>query len=190
MKSLLIPKKDKRGVIVLILFFAVLMTILVVGFIAVMVMSIIDYGSDEITPIMTDLGVIEGTSTNLSEYGEYTFGKLDTVIQVFPWLVGFAYVAALIFTVIFAISVGSNPHPVFIGFYFALMILTIFGCIIMSNMYQDIYTGTDEMAIRLQEQTLMSYMILYSPLIIGIVTIVAGIFLFTKPSTTGGGFGI
>ena len=75
-----------------------------------------------------------------------------------------------------------------------LMVLLILGCVIMSNMYEDIYTGTDEIATRLQEQTTMSYLILHSPFIMAIIVIIGGILMFTRQSSTegggAGGFGI
>lgn len=171
-------KKKKRGTIELIMFFMILFTILIAGFIAAMVLGAVDYVSDTVTPIMGDLGM--AGSANLSEYSGYTFSKLDTIIQALPWIVGFGYVAALIFTIIFVMSLQYNPHPVYIGFYFMLMILLIFGSIFMSNMYQDIYMGNDEISTRLHEQTILSYMLLYSPFIMTLIAIISGIILFTK----------
>ena len=52
-------RKNKRGAIGLIIFFAVLIIALLLGFGAAIVISIIDIASDELTPIMTDLGVIQ-----------------------------------------------------------------------------------------------------------------------------------
>ena len=189
----LIPK-GKKGAIGIIIFFAVLIILLVVGFIAVMVWSVVDIASDEITPIMTELGVLDGTGTNVSEYAEYGFGTADTIVQSLPWIIALGYVMALIFTLVFVLLVGYTPHPAFIGFYFALMILLIFGCIIMSNMYQDIYVGTDDIATRLQEQSTMSYLILHSPFIMAFIAIIGGVIMFTRQSNAegggSGGFGV
>ena len=159
--------KNKRGGIGIILFFSVLLIVLILGFIATMVWGVIDIASDELTPIMTELGVVG--ETNLSEAAEYSFGVADTFVQSLPWIIGFGYVLVLIFTLVFVFIVGYSPHPAFIALYIALMILLIFGCVIMSNVYQDIYTGTDEIATRLQEQTMMSYLILHSPFILAMI---------------------
>jgi len=177
-------KKDKRGVIGMILFFLILMGVLVIGFIAAMAMGVIDFASDTISPIMKELGVVG--DTNISEAATYTFGTLETVNSTLPMLVGFLYVGALIFSVIFAISYSFNPNPILIGFYLLMIVLLIFASIIMSNMYQDIYSGTDEIASRLREQTLLSYMILQSPYILTIIAFITGIYLFTRPMETGG----
>jgi len=147
----LIQKKrkpmGKKGAIGIIIFFSVMLLILIIGFIVAMVWSIVDIASDEITPIMEGLGMVG--DANVSQAAEFSFGVADTFVQAMPWLIALGYVMALIFTLVFVFIVGYSPHPAFIGLYFMLMVLLIFGCVIMSNMYQDIYTGTDEIATRL-----------------------------------------
>ena len=186
MRSLM---KNKRGEIGIIIFFFAIFIVIILGFIGAITIGIIDIASDELTPIMEDLGMVG--DTNVSEAAGYTFGTVDKVVQALPWILGFSYVMALIFTLVFVIVVGYNPHPAFMGFYIALMLLLIFGAVIMSNMYQDIYTGTDELALRLQEQTLVSYMLLHSPFILTLIAVIGGIIMFSRISTaTGGGFGV
>jgi len=180
--------KNKKGAIGIIIFFMILFAILVLGFIAAMAVGIIDFASDTITPVMQELGV--AGNSNLSEAAEYSFVPLNTFVQALPWVVGLSYVVALLFSIIFVLSYNYNPHPAFIGFYFALVILLIFGSIIMSNMYQDIYSADDEIAERLKEQTLLSYMILYSPFILTLIALITGIYLFAGPKGEGGGYGL
>jgi len=187
---LLNKKKNKRGAIGILIFVIALFAILTVGFFAAIIIGVIDIASDEITPIMTELGV--AGSSNLSEYAEYGFGTLNTTVQALPWVIAAGYIMALVFTIVFIFIVGYSPHPAFIAFYFVLMILLIFFCILMSNMYQDIYSGSDELALRLQEQTILSYMLLHSPFIMAIIMVIGGILMFTRQSATegGGGFGV
>lgn len=179
--------KNKRGAIGIILMFVALLLILVIGFVATIGWSILDIASDEITPIMKDLGMVD--ETNLSEVSTYTFGVVDGFIQSVPWLIALGYVLALVFTLVFVFVAGYTPHPAFIGFYLVLMILLVFGCILMSNMYQDIYTGQDEIATRLQEQTIMSFMILHSPFIMAFIAIIGGVLMFGMKNTADAGFG-
>lgn len=173
---MLLKRKDKRGVMGILLFFAFLFLILVLGFIATIVVAVLDFGGDTITPIMQDIGMA-GTS-NISEYVEYSVVPLNNLVQALPWLIGFGFICAIIFSVIFAVSYRYNPNPVYIGLYLMLILLLIFGSIIMSNMYEDIYTGTDEIATRLQSQTISTYLILYSPVIFTIIAFLTGIYLF------------
>ena len=179
--------KNKKGGIGLILFFSVLIIVLILGFVAVMAWGVLDIASDELTPIMEELGMVG--DTNVSQASEYSFGIANGFIQSMPWLIAFGYVLTLIFTLVFIFIAGYEPHPAFMAFYIVLMFLLIFGSIVMSNMYQDIYTGTDDVASRLQEQTIMSYMILHSPFIMAIIAVVGGILMFGMRSMSDSGFG-
>ena len=62
----------KKGVIGMIILFMLLLTIVIIGFISVMIISSIDYVSDELTPIMTDLGIIDegGADINMKIEGK------------------------------------------------------------------------------------------------------------------------
>ena len=175
-----------KGQMGLVFFFVVLFLIVIVGFMGAMIVAIIDFSSDTITPIMTDLGMID--QTNMSEIGEVTFGTLDKIVQNLDWLMGITYVGALLFSIVFALSSNESPNPAFIGIYFALMLVLIMFCIIMSNAYESIYTGGDEIATRLQEQTITSYMTLHSPTVMIIIAFITGIFLFTRQRE--GGFDV
>ena len=179
---------NRRGVMGIILFFLILFTVLIAGFIGAMAIGIIDFASDQITPIMTEIGVVG--PANVSEAAEYTFGVTNTFVQAMPWIFGFLYVAALVFSILFITVYGENPHPAYIGFYVMMIVLLIFGSIIMSNMYEEIYTANDEIADRLHDQLLISYMILYSPFILSLIALITGIYLFARPPEGAGGFGI
>lgn len=173
---MLIKRKDKKGVLGILLFFVFLMLVLVLGFIATIVVAVMDFGGDTITPIMQDIGV--AGASNISEYVEYSIVPLNNIVQALPWLIGFGFICAIIFSVIFAVSYNYNPNPVYIGLYIMLILLLIFGSIIISNMYEDLYSGTDDIATRLQSQTISSYLILYSPVVFTIIAFLAGIYLF------------
>jgi len=177
---------NKKGAIGIIIFFAVLMGVLVLGFIMSLVWSVLDIASDEITPIFEGLGMVG--DTNVSQAAELSIGVVDGFIQSVPWLIAMGYILALVFTLVFVYLVGYNPHPAYFAFFFSLMLLLILGCVVMSNMYQDIYTGNDEIASRLQEQTIMSFLILHSPFIMTLIAVIGGVLMFgMKNSGLGGG---
>jgi len=178
--------ENKRGAIGIIIFFAVLIMVLIIGFIGVLAWSILDIAREEITPIMVNLGMVG--ETNLSHASEVSVGVVDGFVQSMPWLIALAYVLALIFTLVFVFIVGYNPSPAYFAFFFSLMLLLVLGCVVMSNMYQDIYTGDDEIATRLQQQTIMSYLILHSPFIMAFIAVIGGVLMFgMKNSGMGGG---
>lgn len=176
-------RKNKKGVMQIVMFFAILFIILIGGFFFAMLTGIIDIASDEITPLFTGIGTVG--DANVSQYSEFTFGNLNKIVQFAPILLALIYVLALVMSVVFIIAYSYNPHPIFIGLYFGFIIFLVFGAIIMSNMYQDIYTGNDDLATRLQGQTIMSFMILHSPVIMTIIAFITGIFLFANPRGQG-----
>lgn len=182
-------KKDKRGIIGVVFFFLILFTILIIGFIAVILVSALGFASDVVTPIMTDLGMV--SDANLSEASEYTFGTVDTLVSALPWLLTFAYVAMLIFSIIFVVSYQFNPHPAYIGVYFLFVVLLIFGAILMSNMYQDLYSTDDDIIGEgLRDQKSMSFLLIHSPAIFTLIAFIVGIYIFAGNKDNAGGFDI
>lgn len=183
-------KKSRKGNVgVIIIFFIILFTILIVGFGVAILTGVFGYVGETLTPIMQEVGTSSGIA-NVDSAMNSTFVIGNGFVQAMPWIVGFGYVLALIFAIVFVAMYSYNPHPVFIGFYFMLVVLLFFGSVIMSNMYQDIYEGTDIVSQGLQEQPLMSNMILYSPFYMVLIALISGIFLFAKPSQDDFGGGI
>lgn len=181
--------KDKRGFGGVIMFFGILLILLFIGFIATAGLAIIDFGSDTITPITEDLGIVSGA--NVSEAAENTFGVLDTTIQSLSWVVGFLFVSALTFSIFGVVtSISGNISPIFMGVFAIMGLLLIFGAILVSNIYEDIYTGDNEISERLKEQTLSSYFLLQAPWVVGLIIFIGGIFIFARPFSGSGGFGL
>lgn len=181
MKLSKINKKGGMGMVLITVI--ILFSILIIGFTLSITTGVLDYTSDTLTPILTDLGV--AGDTNISAAAAYTVVPINTFVQAMPWIVGFMYVVALIFSVVFVVTSRDSASPMFMGVYFFLIILLIFAAIIMSNMYQDILVGSDEIATRLSQQTLMNYMILYSPFIMALIGFISGIYLFTNRGDRG-----
>lgn len=177
--------RGKQGAIGIIVFFVILFSILIIGFAGSILVGIIDFASDEITPVFKEIGGIG--DLNVSETAGYALTPMNTFVQAMPWLVGFGYVVMLMVSVVFVLSYRINPNPFYIAFYISLIILLIFGSVIISNMYENIYTVDDEIGTRLQEQTILSYMILYSPVILTLIAFMTGILLFAGKQDEGGG---
>ena len=60
-----------------------------------------------------------------------------------------------------------------------LMILMTIGSIVISNIYEDIYNGDDELGSRLRDQKILSFLMLNSPVIFTAVIFISGVILFT-----------
>jgi hypothetical protein len=177
-----IKRKDKRGEFgVVISLFLVLAIVLGVGFFLAIISGIFGYVGNEVTPILNEVAStsgIEGMNNSVND----TIGISNTIIQSLPVLIGGGYILALIFSLGFVFVYRITANPMYIGLYFALMVLLFLGSIMMSNAYQDLYEGSDVLATSLQSQGLMSYMILYSPFILCFIAGISGIFMFARPS--------
>lgn len=172
--------KNKRGqVLGLVLVVGIIMIVMFIGFIMVTGNAVINYVADEVVPELSDLGMVE--NANLTEYAEYTITPANTFIQNLNWITGVLYVMMLIGCFGLAFIIRINPSKVLIGFFFLLVVVLILASIFVSNIYQDFYDdgAGSELATRLQENVILSYMILYAPMINTIIAFVTGIIIFS-----------
>ena len=178
-----IIKKNKKGngMMTLVWFFTALAVILFIGFLMVVGSSIVNWVFDEVVPEVSDLGTIDtnGTSINMTQIAQLTINPINNLVQRMTWVTGVLYVLLLIGSFAIVIILKSSPSKWLIGIYFALAVVLIILAIFISNIYEDFYDGTDDLAIRLKEHTLLSWMILYSPLIFTVIVFVTGIILFS-----------
>lgn len=176
MKQLLNNKKGNAGVL-LVGFFIILFVVMFLGFIIVVGSAVFNWGFDEIAPELTDLGVIGGA--NFTEAASYTIVPLNDVVQSFTWLAGVLYIFILIGVIIVPFMFRSTAEPWMIGFFFVLMLVFIIASMFMSNIYEEFYDDSGELADRLKEHVLLSYLVLNSPLIFTILSFIGGIILFS-----------
>jgi len=169
---------NKKGnAMIIILFFFLLFSILFIGFMMVVGSAILNWTFDIAVPELDSLGVIG--DTNMTDVASYTLTPLNTLVQSFTWLTGVLYVMMLIGSIGIVFIFKATPSRWLIAFYFGLALILIMGSIFMSNIYEDFYDGGDELADRLKEHTLLSYMILYSPVILTVIVFATGIILFS-----------
>lgn len=171
------------GVIFVIVLLAV---ILILGFIAVIGSSVLNFVGDEIVPELSGLGDVGGV--NITNAAEYTIQPANTFIQSFTWITGVLYVLMLLGSIGIAYSVRVNPSGWLIGLYFFLVLVLIALSIFISNMYQDIYNTSDDFGGIVREHGLMSYMILYAPMIYAIMGFIAGFIMFSGRQMEEGGY--
>lgn len=178
-------KQNKKGNIVLIAIFIILLfVIMFAGFIMVVGSGLLNWTFDILYPELASLGVVG--NTNFTEASSYTLTPLNSMIQSLTWLTGVLYVLMLITSLGFIMMVKVAPSKWLIGFYFMCVIILIIGSIFISNMYEEFYAGGDEFALVLKEHALLSWMILYSPAIFTVIAFLGGIILFSGMSEEGG----
>jgi len=151
--------------------------ILFAGFIMVVGSSVLNWTFDEIVPELSNLGDVGGV--NMTDTASYTIAPVNTVVQSFTWLSGVLYVMMLVGILGFAVTIRMTASRWLIGFFILLVLMLIMGSIFVSNMYEDFYDGTDELATVMKEHSLLSFMVLYSPTIFTILAFLGGIIIFS-----------
>lgn len=158
----------------------ILFTVLFIGFIMIIGSAVMNYVFDVTVPELSNLGVIDGT--NMTNVASYTIAPVNTIIQSLTWWTGVFYVMILIGSVGVAFALRMSSSRWLIGLYIPMVLMLIIGAIFISNMYEEFYVGTDDLALRLKEHTILSYMVLYSPEVFTIIAFLTGIILFTGVS--------
>jgi hypothetical protein len=169
---------NKKGSFGVLLFFMIIIAVLIVAGVGIAILiGVINIGTDTIIPELSNIGMVDGS--NISEYAEYTTTPVNTLISSFTWMGGVAYGMAIFGLIGLAIAFRLTMSKIFIVVFFAFAVLLLFLSILISNIYQDIYSGTDELATELKDQVMLSWLILKSPLIFSVVIFISGIILFS-----------
>ena len=155
----------------------ILFLILIIGFIMAIGSSVTNFVADEVVPELSGLGMV-GTA-NLTEISEYTINPANTFIQSLTWMTGVLYMLMLIGSIGIAFAFRGTGNGWLVVLYFLLVIILIIGSIFISNMYQDFYQDAGEFGSIMKEHGLLSYMILYAPMINTILAFITGIILFS-----------
>ena len=169
---------NKKGnVMGLIMFGFLLLVILALGFIVAVGSSIFTWGLSTVVPEVSNLGTADGV--NLTQTAELTIVPVNNLVQNASWLTGVLFVIVLIASIGLAMSFRMTGNKWLIGFYFVLMLMIVMGAILISNMYEDFYNGTDEFALELQSYSLLTLMIIQSPLIFTLIGFITGVVIFS-----------
>lgn len=140
--------------------------------------SVIKTATDEIIPEIKDIGEVS-PGANLSEYASMTLDPMDTVIDNIGLLMGLVYIIGIIGLLSFAFIFRSHSNGWVIALFVVSVFLLVMVCILVSNFYEEFYLGQDELGSILRSASLVSYLIIYSPTIMSIISFIAGIILFT-----------
>lgn len=167
----------KGNLLIIIGFFFFLFIILFCGVLLLFGSAVVNWTFDEAVPELSNLGM--AGDANLTEIAEYTITPLNTLVQSFTFVTGVLYVLLLVGLVGIVVAFRVSPSRWLIGFYLILSISLIFSSIIVSNIYEEFYNGTDSFAAILTEHIILSNLILYSPAIFTVITFLMGIILFS-----------
>jgi len=173
--------KYKRGMSGVIILFLIVMFLLFSVFGIALFMAVGDNFLNVITPTAQTLGVMNlpGGDTNLSEITTTPLTPLKQISDSSRYVVGGAYVFALIMVIAISVTYRYNKSKVFIVLFFFLILLAYMLSVVMSNSYQDLYEGNDFVGDELRQNTLISYLLLNSPLVTLIVMMIGAVVMFT-----------
>ena len=167
------------GVIFLVI---ALFSLLFIGFIIAIGSMTINWMLDETIPELKSIGSIqEGNNTiaNMTRVTELAIDPANNFVQSFTWLGGLLYIIGLFLCIALAFAFRFSGHKWLIAFFILLMLILVIVSIFISNAYEEYYNDTGEVGTRLKEQGLLSFLILYSPMIFCIIGFVCGIIMFT-----------
>ena len=162
----------------------ILFLLLIAGLGLVFGAMIIDWVFDEAVPELSYLD--QAGSTNLTDVASYTLKPVNSFVQSFTWMTGVLYVLALVSTIGLAVGFRMTGDKWLISFFVLCMFMLIVASIFISNIYEEFYNDGSEIGQLLHEYILMSWLLLYSPLVMCIIGFVCGIIMFTGDFNEGG----
>lgn len=172
--------ENKKGnMMAILLVVGGLFVLVMIGIMLAIGSSTINFVADTVIPELSGLGMVG--DFNATHTFDVTLAPVNIFIQNFTWVAGLIYVFGLLGLIGLAYGFRSTGDNWLIGLFFALVMILIIGCVFMSNIYEDIFSGTDEIALIMQEHVVLSYMVLYSPAIMAILAFIIGIILFSGP---------
>jgi len=176
--------KKSQGATSIIFFIAILFLLLIAGLALVIGSAVVNWVWDEAAPELTNLGMIG--EANMTSIAGSTITPANSFVQSFTWLTGVIYVMALIACFGLAVAFRFTGNKWLAGFFIVSMIMLIMACVFVSNIYEDFYDDNDALGTRLKEHTLLSFLILESPLIFSILGFIGGVIMFTGDPNVGG----
>jgi len=134
--------------------------------------------TDIIIPELASVGEVQPGS-NFSEYAAKVTTPTNTIIQNIGLFVGFLYIIGILGILTFAYIFRTNLNGWVIALFVVSVMLLIACSILLSNGYENFHDANDDIGETLRSETLTSFLIINSPVILTLVSFIAGIILFT-----------
>lgn len=177
---------NKRGQMTGMLYFiGALFIVLFAGFMMSVGVAFIDWTADNTFPELENLG--QAGDVNFTQIADLTIKPLNTLVQAMPGIVGVMYVMMLVGSLGMAYMFRAGSERWLLFLFFGLSLLLVIASIGISMIYEDFYDDEGEFGDKLREQSLMSFLILYSPAIMTVISMTGAIIMFTGYEEVGGG---
>lgn len=170
-------KKAQVSFMAVVYIVGALFVILFLGVLFAIGSGVINWTFDEAIPEFSNLGVVG--EWNASSTSNLVLTPVNSFVQSLSFLGGVLYVLGLIGVIGLAFVYRNFHQKWLIPLFFGMILLLVIASIFISNSYEEFYIGTDDVATRLQEQTILSFMILYSPTIMALIGLIAGAIMFS-----------
>jgi len=154
-------------------FFFIVAIILGAGIVLVVSSSVVNLVGDNILPTVKDQ-----VNQSIGEGGARYVTAIEGINDAVPWITGVIYILAIFSILIFAYAYRISGENYLLVLYIVLTIVLILGAILMSNIYQSFMESGGGIGTRLQEMNLLSYLILYSPMVLLIMLSIGAVIMF------------
>lgn len=169
--------KSKKGLSDMIGLFMLILLMLALAFAGAILVSVSNNVIDEFTPVVNDLGTVG--DSNLTQNANIFFNPIKTLGTSMNWILGLGYAFSLFLIIALALTYRATQEKYLLVLFLLLTVLALMMSIGISNAYEDLSNGTDSVATGLQDQVLLSWLIINSPMILLIVIFIAGVIVFT-----------
>jgi len=169
--------KKGEGIVNVIILIGLLFLLIIVGLGLAFGTMIIQWTSDEVLPELTNLGM--AGSANMTSIGSSTLNPVGNIISQLSWFTGVLYILGIFGLVGLSVGFRITGSKWLAGFFIVCMLLLIITSIYISNIYEDFYNDGGDVGAGLHKQAILSWMIIYSPVIMCIIGFVCGIIMFT-----------
>ena len=168
-------KGQMSNVVILILGLILLVFIIAAGTIG---WGVVKSATDVIIPEFSSIGEIFPGS-NVSEYTAMTLTPMSSMIDNTGLIMGLIYILGLVGLLGYAFIFRNNFNGWIAMFFIASVLLLIMLSIFVSQYYESFYLEQSELGTILRSASLVSFLIIQSPVILTIIAFIAGIILFT-----------
>ena len=154
--------------------------IMLVGVVAALTIGwgVVKIGKDEIVPELLEIGEVS-PGINISEHIEKVTTPITIIIDNLGLIMGLIYILGIVGLLSYAYLMRTNVNGCVIALFVVSVLLVIISAIAVSQFYEEFYLSQDDLGEILRTASLVSYLIIYSPVILTIVAFIAAIILFT-----------
>lgn len=178
---------NKKGnMLGMLLIIGALFLLMLVGVLLAFGTTITKFVFDTAVPELSGLGQMG--DVNATHITSVAINPVNSFVQNLGWMTGLLYVFGIIGVLGLAYAFRGTGDKWLIGLFFGLVVILILASLFISNIYEGFSVGTDMMATGLQDQQLLSFLIIYSPAFMSFISFIAGIILFAGTGDNQGNY--